>query len=234
MSRLGDIYLSGRIVGIGGLPIARTETEPLKLGFNRLRPAGMSVSQDFTKALYWNRLAAERGDADAQARLGGHYAAGLGCAPDLAEAHKWFLASAEQGCASGQFGLGVLHTGAVPDAADIVEAAAWFEKAVAQGNILAKLSLAVLLIEGQGLPADPVRAARLLTEAAEANLTEAMFRLGELYCRPGFVGRDLTLAETWLRRAGTRDHAAARSALIRLLAEDGASNRGEKHKARVG
>jgi TPR repeat protein len=219
MGKLGDIHLSGRTISIDGSPVARMETDPRKLGCNSLRPAGMSVPQDFAKALHWNRLAAEQGDADAQARLGGQYAAAMGCAQDLAEARKWFLASAEQGCAAGQFGMGALLAGASSGANEIATAAAWFDKAAAQGNMPAKLSLAILLIEGQGLAADPVRAAKLLTEAAQADVTEAMFRLGALYCRPDFDGRNQTLAETWLRRAGTRGHAAALSALTRLLAD---------------
>jgi uncharacterized protein len=221
MSRLGDIYLSGRLIRLGGSTNANGECDPAMLGRNRLRPAGVSVPQEFAKALHWNRLAAEQGDADAQARLGGQYSAGLGVTANFDEAEKWFLASAEQGCASGEFGLGALKAGAMTGrVADNVKAAAWFEKAAAQGNPLAKLSLALLLIEGQGIVADPVRGAKLLTAAAEANITEAMFRLGELYRGRSFAGRNLTLAETWLRRAGTRGHGPALLALASLLIED--------------
>lgn len=217
MSRLGDIYLSGRIVRIGGSVITATESDPAMLGRNRLRPGGMSVPQDFTKAFHWNKAAAELGDAEAQARLGSQFIAGLGTAADAIQARIWFQASAEQGCAAGQFGLGAFYAGAVPGAADSRKAVDLFEKAAAQGNPLAKLSLALLLIGGQ---ADPVRAAKLLTEAAEANNTEAMFRLGELYRSRGFAGRNLKLAETWLRRAGTRGHTRALLGLACLMVED--------------
>ncbi len=219
MSRLGDIYLSGRLVRIGGVPPAAGDTNPALLGRNRLRPGGLSVPQDFAKALHWNRMAAEQGDAEAQARLGGQFAAGLGVAADIDEARKWFLAAAEQGCASGEFGVGALYAGAA-GMADNAKAAVWFERAAAQGNPLAKLSLAVLLIEGKAVPADPVRAAKLLTEAAEADQTEAMYRLGELHRNRSFAGRDPVLAETWLRRAGTRGHSAAHAALARVLSDD--------------
>jgi TPR repeat protein len=82
MSRLGDIYLSGRLVNLGGLPVLNTSS-PVMLGRNRLRPGGLSVPQDFTKALYWNRAASEKGDAEAQARLGGQLTAGLGVNADF-------------------------------------------------------------------------------------------------------------------------------------------------------
>jgi TPR repeat protein len=55
------------------------------------------------------RLKAEKGDADAQSKLGKMYATGEGVAKDPAAAVKWFRAAAEQGYASGQCGLGVMY-----------------------------------------------------------------------------------------------------------------------------
>ncbi len=215
MSRLGDIYLSGRVVPIGGSTAAGTGSDPALLGCNRLRPAGRSVPQDLEKARYWNMAAAEQGEAEAQARLGSQFAAGLGVGKDLAQAERWFSASADQECAAGQFGLGALYAGT-----NAGKAAELFEKAAAHGNPLAKLSLAMLLVAGQAIPVDRDRGARLLTEAAEAGNTEAMFRLGELYRSRGFAGYDLAKAETWLRRAGTRGHTPALLAVACLLVDD--------------
>jgi TPR repeat protein len=215
MSRLGDIYLSGRVVPIGNPALPAGESDLAMLGCNRLRPAGRSVPQDLGKALHWNMAAAELGDAEARARLGSQFVAGLGVGKDLTQGEHWFRASADQGCAAGQFGLGALYA-----ATDGCKAAELLEKAVAQGNLLAKLSLGVLLIAGQGVPVDRDRSARLLTEAAEAGNTEAMFRLGQLYRCRDFAGRNLKIAETWLRRAGTRGHTPALLALACLLVDD--------------
>ena len=215
MSRLGDIYLSGRVVPVGNSAVSGTESDLALLGCNRLRPAGRSVPQDWGKAFHWNMAAAEKGDAEAQARLGSQFIAGLGVGKDLAQGEHWFRASAEQGCAAGQFGLGALYAGTNGGkAADLLE------KAAAQGNPLAKLSLAILLIAGQGVPVDRERGAKLLTEVAEAGNTEAMFRLGEVYRSRDFAGRNLAMAETWLRRAGTRGHMQALLALACLLVDD--------------
>ena len=215
MSRLGDIYLSGRVVPIGNSAVSGAESDPAVLGYNRLRPEGRSVPQDWGKAFRWNMAAAEQGDAEAQARLGSQFIAGMGVGKDLAQGERWFRASAGQGCAAGQFGLGALYAGTNGG-----EAAGLLEKAAAQGNPLAKLSLAVLLIAGQGVPVDRARAAKLLTDAAEAGNTEAMFRLGEVYRSRDFAGRNFALAETWLRRAGTRGHTPALLALACLLVDD--------------
>jgi TPR repeat protein len=215
MSRLGDIYLSGRIVPIGNSAVSGTESDLALLGCNRLRPAGRSVPQDWGKAFHWNMAAAKQGDAEAQARLGSQFIAGLGVDKDLAQGEHWFRASAGQGCAAGEFGLGALYA-----STNDGKAAELFEKAAAQGNPLAKLSLAVLLIAGQGVPVDRERGAKLLTDAAEAGNTEAMFRLGEVYRGRDFAGRNLEMAETWLRRAGTRGHTPALLALACLLVDD--------------
>ena len=58
---------------------------------------GRGVEQDDAEAVKWYRLAAEQGDADAQASLGWMYASGRGVEQDDAEAVKWYRLAAEQG-----------------------------------------------------------------------------------------------------------------------------------------
>jgi TPR repeat protein len=214
-ARLGDMYLFGRRAH------SSSEGGDNETGSSRLMPKGVSVPQDFAKALYWNTAAAEAGSADAQGRLAYQYAMGHGVEVDYALAERWFTAAAEQGGCSGQFGLGMLYAGAYVGTIDYTKAAYWFEKAVADhDDIPSKYYLGLMLRDGLGVPADQERAMALLTEAAEANHTDAMFRLGELY--QNALGDDtrFALAETWLRRAGARKHVGALVALAKLLVED--------------
>jgi TPR repeat protein len=219
MDRLGDIYLSGRVIPIAGIAVTANTSDPVMLGANGLRPNGMSVPQDLVKALYWNTKASEAGSAEAQARLGFQYTAGLGVPANPATAYKWFLASAQQNCASGQLGVAVLLIGGRLGNPDPANAAIWLEKAATQGNVNAKLSLALLLTGNESAPDDLVRGARLLLELAEINQTGAMFHLGQLYQAGRGVASDSTKAEIWLRRAGTRGHTPALLALARLFME---------------
>jgi uncharacterized protein len=145
MDKLGDMYLSGRIIPISGCAVSASTSDRTLLGCNDLRPKGMSIPQDFAKALYWNSKAAEAGAPESQARLGFQYIAGVGIPKNHLMARKWFLASAEQECASGQFGMGTLSVGGLPGDAETANASVWFQKAAAQGNPNAKLSLARLL-----------------------------------------------------------------------------------------
>ncbi len=216
MVRLGDIYLSGRVIRHGPSSVASDAS----FGSNRFRPQGLSVPPDYGRAFHWNSMAAEAGAAEAQARLGYQYANGLGVASNPAKAEEWLLAAAKGGCPSGQFTLGAFYAAGQLCSADKAKAALWFEKAVAQGSPAAKLCLGVLLLDGDGLSPEPARAAKLLTEAAEAGLTEAMFRLGQFYRAARGDGQNITRAETWLRRAGTRGHIPALMALAELLMKD--------------
>ena len=53
---------------------------------------------------------AERGNADAQYRIGMMYEEGRGVTQDYAEAMKWYRLAAEQGVADAQYNIGVMWT----------------------------------------------------------------------------------------------------------------------------
>lgn len=55
------------------------------------------VPQDFKKALYWYKMAANQGNADAAFRLASMYINGEGVSPDQSEAHKWLKQAADEG-----------------------------------------------------------------------------------------------------------------------------------------
>jgi TPR repeat protein len=203
MERLGDIYLSGRETGgLGG----------------SLRPS--AVKKDPIRAFHWNTRAAEGGLPEAQGRLASQYAAGLGVSPDRGLAERWFRASAEQGCASGQFGLGALYFSVSSGSATDRDAVQWFEKSAEQGHTAEQMCLAIALLDGRGIEPDAKRALQLLTQAAHGGQVEAMFRLGHLHRKDERVGKDPSMAESWLRRASIRGHSGAILALAQLLTED--------------
>jgi uncharacterized protein len=68
--------------------------------------AGNGVAQDYKEAVKWLRLAADQGNAEAQAVLGAAYGLGLGVAQDDKEAVRWFRLAADQGFAKAQGLLG--------------------------------------------------------------------------------------------------------------------------------
>lgn len=77
---------------------------------------------------------AEKGDAEAQYKLGLHYVDGRGVAKNYEEAFKWFKKSAKKGNANGQFELGYLYETGRGVEKDQKEATYWYKKAADQGN----------------------------------------------------------------------------------------------------
>jgi len=82
------------------------------------------VKRDYVTALRELRPAAERGDAEAQYRLGRMYEFGQGVPVDKAQAMTWFRKSVAQGNASAQLELGVIYATGDGVAQDDVQAVA--------------------------------------------------------------------------------------------------------------
>ena len=82
----------------------------------------------------WYQLAAEQGDASAQANLGVMYVNGEGVPEDDREAVRWFRLAAEQGDASAQFNLGVAYYNGEGVPQDYVQAHKWFNIAASSAE----------------------------------------------------------------------------------------------------
>jgi len=144
----------------------------------KLFPHGMEVKQNLGEAAKWNRLAAEAGVAEAQARFGHQLALGLGVDRDYGEAERWFRAAAEQGETSGEVGLGVFYAGGYGNEPDYARAIEWLTKASNQGNASAHYWLGRLTLHGNGTARDPYVAVEHLKAAAKHDHLDAMYLLG--------------------------------------------------------
>ena len=94
---------------------------------------GVGVPRDDTMALHWFRLAAAKGDPEAQLSLGLLHAEGRGVTRDYAVAMDWFRLSAMQGNAEAQANIGHLHRAGYGVARNYVLAYAWYGVAAASG-----------------------------------------------------------------------------------------------------
>ena len=70
---------------------------------------GDGVEKDPVKAARWFRIAAEKGNNEAQFNLAVMYRKGVGVATDLKEAVKWYKNAALQGDVRAQSNLGVMY-----------------------------------------------------------------------------------------------------------------------------
>jgi hypothetical protein len=87
---------------------------------------------------------AEKGDAEAQNKIGLIYFEGKGVEKDLKETAKWWRKAAEQGDAGGQFNLGVLYHNGEGVPKDSVTAYAWWNIAAANGDDDAKRNKSIV------------------------------------------------------------------------------------------
>ena len=113
---------------------------------------------DYAKAMELWRPLAEKGNADAQYRVGSMYAEGKGVERNDATALNWFKRAAEGGNAAAQYNVGASYAGGVGVAQDDAEAAKWFKRAANQGMPFAELNLGLLYAAGRGVPQDNIEA----------------------------------------------------------------------------
>lgn len=92
------------------------------------------VNKDIAESVKWYLKAAERGDAEAQNRVGGLYSLGTGVRKDAIEATKWFRKAAEQGYADGQTMLGYSYDDGSGVRQNKITAKEWFGKGCDGGS----------------------------------------------------------------------------------------------------
>jgi TPR repeat protein len=150
-------------------------------GSDKVEPAHTSQETDETRRY---RVAADRGDANGQVKLGWLYENGLGGVPkDERVAARLYKLAADQGSALGQAHLGVLYEqgrGGLPT--DDREAARLYKLAAGKGNAQGQVNLGWLYEQGRGgLPKDEREAARFYKLAADRGDANGQVNLGWLY-----------------------------------------------------
>jgi hypothetical protein len=94
----------------------------------------MEVERNYAEAGRWASLAADQGDAEAQAIVGEMFIFGYGVEADPAAGAKWLLAAADQGHSKAQGLLGVMHSEGVGVKRDWIHALKWLKKAAENGD----------------------------------------------------------------------------------------------------
>jgi TPR repeat protein len=160
---------------------------------------------------------ANRGDANAQARLGYLYeTGGSGLAKDEREAARLYRLAADQGNAAGRNNLGIFYKdGRGGLAKDDREALRLFRLSSDQGNAFGQTNLGVFYRDGRGgLAKDDREAARLFKLAADKGNADARVDLGYFYANGrGGLTKDDREAARLFKLAVDQGNAGARLAL---------------------
>ena len=146
---------------------------------------------------------AQKGDADAQYKLGVMYNRGDGIQEDKTEAEKWLRKSAEQGNVGAQNSLGEFYR----LGGSVNESAKWFRKAAEQGNTEAQCSMGYFYagymdfdagLTKEVVARDPVEAVKWWRKAAEQGNAIAQQSLGVCYAKGEGVLKDDVEGLAWL------------------------------------
>lgn len=86
---------------------------------------GELVTRDFAKAVYWYRLAAEKGHANAEFNYAEMLRDGVGVEKSISEAVQWYRRAGMHGNAKAAYCLGILYASGNDIPADLVQAYAW-------------------------------------------------------------------------------------------------------------
>src|SRR6266568_2489421 len=177
------------------------------------------VTQDYAKAVYWFRKAAEQGHGKAQSWLGVCYEHGDGVAKDIAEAVRWYRMAAAQGVADAQLSLGNCCYIGEGVAKDYAEALKWYRKAAAQGDPMSESTLGVCYHDGEGVAKDYKESVKWWRKAAGQGIALAQYYLGVCYYNGVGVAKDYSGSAEWYRNAAEQGFADAQCNLGRAYGQ---------------
>ena len=169
--------------------------------------------QDYTRAVYWYRKAAEQENADAQTALGSCYYSGYGVRQDYTQAVYWWRKAAEQGDTDGLVSLGICFYAGHGVRQDYTQAVFLWRKAAEQGNAYAQGKLGFCYSKGWGVSQDYTQAVYWFRKAAEQGDVLVQVSLGICYSKGWGVSQDYTQAVYWFRKAAERGDANAQFSL---------------------
>lgn len=162
--------------------------------------------QNYEQAAKYFQSAANRGNAEAQYRLGYCYDKGLGVDQDYQEAAKWFELSANQGDKHSQWWMGFYYQYGRGVPQDYAEAAKWYELSANQGYGLAQFDLGLLY---EYYLDNYVEAAKWYRLYADQGNYVAQGKLGDFYFNGKGVPQDYAEAVKWFRLSADQEYADA-------------------------
>lgn len=172
----------------------------LQIGF--LHEKGWGTSQDWDKAHYWYKKAAEKGNAQAQTNYGCIYYNGSGSyAKDYQTASIWFLKAAEQGEVQAQRLLGYMYQYTLGVPQDYDKAYYWSSLAAKHGDAQAQNNLGFLYMNGWGCIKDYNQALFWYHKAVNQDLAIAQNNVGYMYENGFGVAENLDSAYVWYKKA---------------------------------
>ena len=153
---------------------------------------------DYDGALYWAQKSVDGGDADGMAMMAHLLMQGPDNLRDPERGRELYRRAAEAGSVQGLYGYGLDLLGAAKNPTERERGLSYIRKAAQGGLADAELTLGTVL-EYEG--GKDVQAFGHFMKAAEDGLPAAQMKVGIAYYQGRGVERDVSKAETWLRKA---------------------------------
>ena len=176
---------------------------------------GIGTEQDYEKAFYWLKKAAEQGLAKAQNYLGVCYECGRGTDKDFSKALYWYQKAAEQGDSTAQWNLGIYYEQGTGSEQDYSKALYRYQKAAEQGDSTAQYILGLCYYYGKGTVQDYSKAFYWYQKSAEQGDSDAQIHLGNCYEKGIGTVQDYSKAFFWYQKADDQGNFLARPGLAR-------------------
>ena len=176
--------------------------------------------KDYVTAANEYRPLAERGDAEAQYRIGRMYEFGNGYPQDKAQGIAWIRKAAAQGHVDAEQELGVVYATGDGVTQDDVQAVAWFRKAAEQGDATAQYNLGLLYAKGQGVTKDYAQSVDWWRKSAAQGNADAQFKLAVVYHTGQGAAKDEVVAlanATLAARNGDKENIDYRNEIAKPL-----------------
>jgi TPR repeat protein len=159
------------LVALSASHTAVAQADPARLAYDR---------EDYSAAAALYAPRAEKGDAEAQYRMGMMARFGWGVDKDAEAAARWLRKAAEKGHPLAQAELGTMYRLGRGVATDAQEAARWLRSAALAGVGIAQLSIGRMYRDGVGVQRDLVEAYAWFTAAGENSVMDGLAYRSEI------------------------------------------------------
>jgi hypothetical protein len=164
--------------------------------------------EEYQNAAQWLRPFADKGNAEAQYRMGKMYEGGRGVEQSSVQAKQWFQKAAAQGHVGARRRLEALE-GKPSKASGESVALKWYQDKADEGDPDAQFNLGFMYETGFSIPRDDGRAAQWYELAAAKRNVPAQLRLGLMYLAGAGVKQSEIQAVKWIESAAERGNKLA-------------------------
>lgn len=215
MTEMGLIDEEGRLVrrnydqAFHWFTLAAAKNEPegiLELG--GCYHYGLGITPNTEKAAECYLQSAELTNYVAMKSYGYFLCNGIGVKKDLDTAQYWLTRAAEEGNnRRAMYDLGYIYSRKFPDTNAMGTAFRWYTRSAHLGDPLACDELANFYFNGWGVVETNLASYRYwLFRAATLGVTDAQFRVGNMYQDGDGVPKDLATSLVWYRKAAAKNH----------------------------